>query len=83
MSRKCKLMNKGPMVGNNVSHANNKTKRRFNVALKWSNIYLVIQNITRKFRVRISQQGARTIDKIRNTEGDDAALDFLKKSSLV
>ena len=29
MSRRCELTGKGPMVGNNVSHANNKTKRRF------------------------------------------------------
>ena len=29
MSRRCELSGKGPMVGNNVSHANNKTKRRF------------------------------------------------------
>ncbi|MDY0365792.1 MAG: 50S ribosomal protein L28, partial [Arcobacteraceae bacterium] len=28
MSRKCQISGKGPMVGNNVSHANNKTKRR-------------------------------------------------------
>ena len=29
MARKCEICGKGPMVGNNVSHANNKTKRRF------------------------------------------------------
>lgn len=34
MSRKCAICEKGPMFGNNVSHANNKTRRRWNVNLK-------------------------------------------------
>ena len=34
MSRRCELTGKGPMTGNNVSHANNKTKRRFLPNLK-------------------------------------------------
>jgi large subunit ribosomal protein L28 len=76
-------MAKGPMVGNNVSHANNKTKRRFEVSLQWRRLFLVVDGITRQFRVRICQQAYRTIDKIRNTEGDAAALDFLKKANVI
>jgi large subunit ribosomal protein L28 len=83
MARKCKVMKKGPMVGNNVSHANNKTKRRFELAIQWRRLFFVIDGVTRQFRVRISQHACRTIDKIRNTEGDDIALAFLKKAKVI
>jgi large subunit ribosomal protein L28 len=83
MAKKCKVMNKSPMVGNKVSHANNKTKRRFEIALKWVNIFLVIAGVTHKFRIRICQQALRTINKIRRTDGEEAALNFLKRANVI
>ncbi len=76
-------MGKSPMVGNKVSHANNKTKRRFEIALKWVNVFLVLQGVTRKFRIRICQQAMRTINKIRRTEGEEAAFRFLQLTNII
>lgn len=45
MARKCEICGKGPVYGNNVSHANNKTRRRWNPNLQRVH---VIQNATRK-----------------------------------
>ena len=49
MSRKCAITGKGPMVGNNVSHANNKTKRRFMPNLRTVRVMLE-DGTTRKIR---------------------------------
>ena len=61
MSRKCKLTGIGPMAGNNVSHANNKTRRRWLPNLQWKRIY--IPELERTVRIRLSTRALRTIDK--------------------
>ena len=60
MSRVCELTGKGPMVGNNVSHANNKTKRRFLPNL--NDVTLQSETLGRGFRLRISAAALRTVD---------------------
>jgi large subunit ribosomal protein L28 len=60
MSRVCELSGKGPMVGNNVSHANNKTKRRFLPNL--NEVTLISDALGRSFRLRISAHALRTVD---------------------
>ena len=72
MSRKCELSGKGPMVGNNVSHANNKTKRRFLPNLQ--EVTLESEALGRSFRLRISNHALRSVD---HRGGLDA---FLKKA---
>ncbi|MDR0484663.1 MAG: 50S ribosomal protein L28 [Alphaproteobacteria bacterium] len=60
MSRKCIISNKRPMSGNNVSHANNKTRRRFLPNLQVTSFY---SNIAQKsFRLRLSTNAIKTID---------------------
>lgn len=61
MSRKCKLTGKGPMSGNNVSHANNKTRRVQLPNLQWKKIY--VPELERSVRIRMSTRALRTIDK--------------------
>ena len=61
MARKCIVTGKGPMVGNNVSHANNKTKRRFLPNLQSRRIWVESEN--RFVRLRISPAALRVIDK--------------------
>jgi large subunit ribosomal protein L28 len=61
MSRVCQVTGKAPMVGNNVSHANNKTKRRFLPNLQNRRFWVESQN--RWVRLRVSNAGLRTIDK--------------------
>ena len=61
MARVCQVTGKGPMVGNNVSHANNKTKRRFLPNLQYRRIWVESEN--RWVRLRISTAGLRLIDK--------------------
>ncbi|MDR1285850.1 MAG: 50S ribosomal protein L28 [Campylobacteraceae bacterium] len=53
MARKCAITGKGPLSGNNVSHANNKTKRRFLPNLRTVRITLE-DGTTRKIRVAAS-----------------------------
>ena len=60
MSRRCELTGKGPMVGNNVSHANNKTKRRFLPNL--NDVTLVSDALGRSFKFRVSAAALRTVD---------------------
>lgn len=72
MSKVCKLTGRRPRTGFNVSHANNKTKRRFLPNLQRRRLWLASQN--RHITVRISMRGLRLIDKI----GLDAALKKLK-----
>ena len=60
MSRKCELTGKGPMTGNNVSHANNKTRRRFLPNLQ--DVTLQSDTLGRSFRFRISSAALRTVD---------------------
>jgi large subunit ribosomal protein L28 len=72
MSRRCELTGKGPMVGNMVSHANNKTKRRFLPNLQ--EVTLESETLGRSFRLRISNHALRSVD---HRGGLDA---FLKKA---
>ncbi len=60
MSRVCELTGKGPMTGNNVSHANNKTKRRFLPNL--NDVSLVSEALGRSIKLRISASALRTVD---------------------
>jgi large subunit ribosomal protein L28 len=55
------ITGKKPMTGNNVSHANNKTKRRFLPNLQYRRFWLESQN--RWIRLRVSNAGLRLIDK--------------------
>lgn len=61
MSRVCQITGKRPMSGNNVSHANNKTKRRFLPNLHNHRFWVASEN--RWIRLRISSKGMRIIDK--------------------
>jgi len=61
MARVCQVTGKAPMVGNNVSHANNKTKRRFLPNLQSRRFWSEGEN--RWIRLRVSNAGLRTIDK--------------------
>ncbi len=60
MARRCELTGKGPMTGNNVSHANNRTKRRFLPNL--SEVTLMSDILGRSFKLRISAAALRTVD---------------------
>ena len=62
MARVCEVTGKGPMVGNNVSHANNKTKRRFLPNLQYRRFWVESEN--RWVRLRISNAALRLIDKV-------------------
>ncbi len=61
MARVCQVTGKSPMVGNNVSHANNKTKRRFLPNLQYRRSWVESEN--RFIRLRVSNAGLRIIDK--------------------
>jgi large subunit ribosomal protein L28 len=62
MAKVCQVTGKGPMVGNNVSHANNKTKRRFLPNLQYRRFWVESEN--RWVRLRITNAALRTIDKV-------------------
>ena len=72
MARVCVVTGKKPMVGNNVSHANNKTKRRFLPNLQYRRFWVESEN--RWVRMRLSNAVLRTIDK----NGIDAVLADLR-----
>ena len=72
MARVCQVTGKGPMSGNNVSHANNKTKRRFLPNLQSRRFW--VESEKRWVRLRISNAGVRIIDK----KGIDAVLKDLR-----
>ena len=61
MARVCQVTGKRPMSGNNVSHANNKTKRRFLPNLQSRRFWVESEN--RFVRLRVSTNALRTIDK--------------------
>ncbi len=61
MSRVCQVTGKKPMLGNNVSHANNKTRRRFLPNLQYRRFWVEAEN--RWVSLRVSQAGLRTIDR--------------------
>ena len=60
MARRCELTGKGVMVGNNVSHANNKTKRRFRPNLV--NVTLISDALNKRVAMRISAAALRTVE---------------------
>ncbi len=61
MARVCEVTGKGPMVGNNVSHANNRTKRRFLPNLQYRRFW--VETESRWVRLRVSSAALRLIDK--------------------
>ena len=73
MSRKCELTGKKAMSGNNVSHAKNRTKRKFLPNL--NNVTLTSESLGRDFQLRISASALRTINKVGGLDP------FLKKST--
>ncbi|MFN5338785.1 MAG: 50S ribosomal protein L28 [Burkholderiales bacterium] len=72
MARVCQVTGKAPMVGNNVSHANNKTKRRFLPNLHYRRFW--VETEKRWIRLRISSAGLRLIDK----QGIDVVLSGMR-----
>jgi large subunit ribosomal protein L28 len=61
MARKDQITGKGPMSGNNVSHANNRTRRRFQVNLQKKRFYIPEED--RWVTLRVSTQTIKTINK--------------------
>ncbi|MCO6536566.1 MAG: 50S ribosomal protein L28 [Gilliamella sp.] len=72
MSRVCQVTGKGPLVGNNRSHAMNATKRRFLPNLQTHRFW--VESEKRFVKLRVSAKGMRTIDK----KGIDAVLAELR-----
>jgi large subunit ribosomal protein L28 len=72
MARVCQVTGKRPMTGNNVSHANNKTRRRFLPNLHTHRFW--VDSEQRFVRLRLSSKGMRVIDK----RGIDAVLAELR-----
>ena len=60
MSRQCQITGKKLMYGNNVSHANNKTRRRFMPNIQDTSLYS--ESLDRKISVRVTVAGLRTVD---------------------
>ena len=73
MSQVCQVTGKRPMSGNNVSHAKNKTRRRFAPNLHYHRFW--IESEKRFVRLRVSTQGMRIIDK----KGIEQVLADIKK----
>ncbi len=72
MSRVCQVTGKGPVTGNNISHAHNKTRRRFLPNLQHHRFW--VESEKRFVRLRVSAKGMRIIDK----RGIDAVLADLR-----
>ena len=77
MSRRCELTGKGPMVGNNSSHANNKTKRRYLPNL--NDVTLQSETLGRGVKLRITAAALRSVD---HRGGLDAYLAKAKDAEL-
>ena len=73
MSRVCQITGKRPVAGNNVSHANNRTRRRFLPNLQTHRFW--VEGERRFVRLRLSTKGMRMIDKV----GIEAVLDDLRE----
>jgi large subunit ribosomal protein L28 len=77
MARVCQLTGKKPRIGNNVSHANNKTKRRFDINLKTKKFYLAEED--KWITLKVSTKALRSI----NRKGIEQAIkDAAKKGTL-
>ena len=74
MSRVCMVTGKAPLVGNNVSHAKNRTKRRFNPNLHTHRFWVEAEK--RFVKLRLSSKGMRIIDKV----GIDQVLSDIRAS---
>ena len=72
MSRVCMVTGKAPLVGNNVSHAKNRTKRRFNPNLHTHRFW--VESEKRFVNLRLTSKGMRVIDK----KGIDAVLSDIR-----
>jgi large subunit ribosomal protein L28 len=77
MSRRCELTGKGPMSGNNVSHAKNRTRRRFLPNLQ--DVTLMSESLGRSFKFKISNAALRTVD---HRGGLDAFMAKAKEAEL-
>ena len=77
MSRVCELSGKGPMVGNTISHANNKSRRRFLPNL--NDVTLISDVLGQSFKMRVSAAALRTVD---HRGGLDAFLAKAKDADL-
>jgi large subunit ribosomal protein L28 len=87
MARRCELTGKGPMTGNNVSHAKNRTRRRFLPNL--NDVTLQSETLKRGVKLRICAAALRTVDhrggldmfmaKAKDTELSDTALKIKKE----
>ena len=73
MSQVCQVTGKRPMSGNNVSHAQNKTRRRFSPNLHSHRFW--VESEKRFVRLKVSSKGMRIIDKL----GIDAVLADMRK----
>ena len=83
MSRVCELTGKGPMSGHNVSHANNKSKRRFLPNL--NDVTLISDALGQSFKLRISAAALRSVDHrggldayLAKAKDDELSADALK-----
>ncbi len=77
MARRCELTGKAVMTGNNVSHANNKTRRRFLPNL--CNVTLMSDKLGRQYKLRISAHALRSVE---HRGGLDAFLRKARESEL-
>ena len=76
MSRVCMVTGKRPMQGNNVSHANNRTRRRFSPNIQSHRFWVSSEN--KYIKLRVSTKGMRIIDKI----GIDEVLSDIRKKGI-
>jgi len=76
MSRICQVTGKRPITGNNVSHAKNRTKRRFNPNLHNHKFWVESEN--RWIRLKLSAKGMRIIDK----KGIDAVISDMRQRGI-
>jgi large subunit ribosomal protein L28 len=67
MARRCAVSGKGVLVGNNVSHANNKTRRRYLPNLQYRRLYS--EALKQQFRLRLTVAAMRTLDKHGGLDG--------------
>lgn len=76
MSRVCMVTGKKPITGNNVSHAHNKTRRRFSPNLQTHRFW--VESEKRFVKLRVSTKGMRIIDK----QGIDTVLANIRNSGI-
>lgn len=77
MAKICQVTGKRPLVGHKVSHANNKTKRRFLPNLHYHRFW--VESEKRWVRLRLSPNGMRTIDKC----GIDSVLEKIRQGQVI